>query len=34
VPGAVGQGAKRLMLRILDLPERRYYARTGRFRVP
>jgi hypothetical protein len=34
VPGAVGQGAKRLMLRILDLPERRYDARTGRFRVP
>lgn len=34
VPGAVGQGAKRLLLRILDLPERRYDARTGRFRVP
>lgn len=33
VPGAIGQGAKRLMLRILDLPERRYEARTGRFRV-
>jgi hypothetical protein len=33
VPGAIGQGAKRLMLRILDLPERRYDARTGRFRV-
>jgi hypothetical protein len=34
VPGAVGQGAKRLLLRILDLPERRYEARTGRFRFP
>lgn len=34
VPGAVGQGAKRLMLRILDLPERRFDARTRRFRVP
>jgi hypothetical protein len=33
VPGAIGQGAKRLMLRILDLPERRYDARTGRFRI-
>ncbi|MBR9990798.1 MAG: hypothetical protein KFH98_13640 [Gemmatimonadetes bacterium] len=33
VPGAIGQGAKRLLLRILDLPERRYEARTGRFRV-
>lgn len=34
VPGAVGQGARRLMLRILDLPERRYDARTERFTVP
>lgn len=34
VPGAIAQGAKRLMLRILDLPQRRYEARTGRFRVP
>jgi hypothetical protein len=33
VPGAVGQGVKRLMLRILDLPARRFDARTGRFRV-
>jgi hypothetical protein len=33
VPAAVGQGAKRLMLRILDLPARRYDARTGRFRI-
>jgi hypothetical protein len=34
VPGAIGQGAKRLMLRLLDLPTRRYDARTERFRVP
>jgi hypothetical protein len=34
VPGAVGQGAKRLLLRILDMPARRYDARTGRFRIP
>ena len=34
VPGALGQGAKRLMLRLLDLPARRYDARTERFRVP
>jgi len=33
VPGAIGQGAKRLMLRILDLPARRYDARTQRFRL-
>lgn len=33
VPGAIGQGAKRLMLRLLDLPARRYEARTERFRV-
>lgn len=33
VPGAIGQGVKRLMLRLLDLPERRYEARTGRFRI-
>lgn len=33
IAGAVGQGAKRLMLRVLDLPERRYDARTGRFTV-
>jgi hypothetical protein len=34
VPGALGQGAKRLLLRLLDLPARRYDTRTGRFRVP
>lgn len=34
VTGAMAQGAKRLMLRILDLPERRYDTRTQRFRFP
>jgi hypothetical protein len=34
VPGAIGQGVKSLMLRLLDLPTRRYDARTERFRVP
>lgn len=34
VPGALGQGARRLMLRLLDLPAHRYDARTGRFVVP
>jgi hypothetical protein len=34
VPGALGQGAKRLMLRLLDLPHRRVDARTDRFRYP
>lgn len=33
VPGAIGQGAKRLIIRLLDLPARRYDARTERFRV-
>jgi hypothetical protein len=33
VPGALGQGAKRLMLRLLDLPHRRVDARTGRFSI-
>jgi hypothetical protein len=33
VPGALGQGAKRLMLRLLDLPARRFDARTERFRT-
>ncbi|HEX6135624.1 MAG TPA: DUF4390 domain-containing protein [Longimicrobiales bacterium] len=33
VAGAVAQGAKRLMLRLLDLPERRFDARTARFRI-
>ncbi len=34
VPGAVGTGLKRLLIRVLDLPARRYEARSGRFRVP
>jgi hypothetical protein len=34
VPGAVGQGAKRLMLRLLDLPQRRVDARSDRFDLP
>jgi hypothetical protein len=34
VPGALGQGAKRLMLRLLDLPQRRLDARTDRFSFP
>jgi hypothetical protein len=34
VPGAIGQGAKRLMLRFLDLPQRRIDARSERFEVP
>jgi hypothetical protein len=34
VPGALGQGAKRLMLRLLDLPQRRIDARTDRFSFP
>jgi len=33
VTGAIGEGAKRLMLRLLDLPERRWDARTPRFRI-
>lgn len=34
VPAAVGQGAKRVLLRMLDLPQRRVDARTERFRYP
>jgi hypothetical protein len=34
VPAALGQGAKRLLLRLLDLPQRRIDVRTGRFTVP
>lgn len=33
VPGAIGAGARRLMLRLLDLPARRFDHRTGSFRV-
>jgi hypothetical protein len=31
---AVGTGVKRLLIRVLDLPARRYEARSDRFRVP
>lgn len=34
LPGAVGEGAKRLLVRVLGLPARRYEARTDKFRVP
>jgi hypothetical protein len=34
IPDVLGQGAKRLMLRLLDLPHRRVDARTDRFRYP
>ena len=34
LPNALGQGAKRLMLRLLDMPTRRYDTRSGRFRFP
>jgi hypothetical protein len=34
VPAAVGQGARRLLLRLLDLPQRRIDVRSGRFTVP
>jgi hypothetical protein len=34
LPGAIGQGARRLFIRVLSLPERRLEARSDRFRVP
>jgi hypothetical protein len=34
IPGALGQGARRLFIRVLSLPERRLEARSERFRVP
>jgi hypothetical protein len=34
VPGAVGQGVKRLLVRVLRLPARRFEARSGWFRMP
>lgn len=34
IPGAIGQGARRLFIRVLSLPERRIEARSERFRVP
>jgi hypothetical protein len=33
IPGAIGQGARRLFIRVLSLPERRLEARSERFRV-
>jgi hypothetical protein len=33
VPGAVGQGAKRIMIRLLGLPTRRLEAKTEKFRI-
>ena len=34
LPGAIGQGARRLFMRVLSLPERRFEARSARFRLP
>jgi hypothetical protein len=34
LPNALGQGAKRLLLSVLDMPTRRYDNRTERFRYP
>jgi hypothetical protein len=34
LPGAIGQGARRLFIRVLSLPERRLEARSERFRMP
>lgn len=33
IPGAIGQGARRLFMRVLSLPERRYESRSDRFRI-
>jgi hypothetical protein len=33
IPGAIGQGARRLFIRVLSLPERRLEARSERFRI-
>jgi hypothetical protein len=33
LPGAVGQGAKRLLIRVLGVPNRHYEARSNRFRI-
>jgi Domain of unknown function (DUF4390) len=33
VPGAIGEGAKRLMIRVLDLPTRSVELKTGHFRM-
>ena len=34
IPGAIGEGAKRLLIRVLGVPTRRIEARSGRFRFP
>lgn len=34
IPGAIAAGAKRLLIRVLGVPNRRVEARSGRFRVP
>ena len=34
LPGALGQGARRLFMRVLSLPERRFEVRSPRFRLP
>lgn len=34
IPGALGEGAKRLFMRVLSLPERRFEGRSNRFRLP
>jgi hypothetical protein len=34
IPGALGQGARRLFMRVLSLPERRFEVRSERFRMP
>lgn len=34
LPSALGQGARRLFMRVLSLPERRFEGRSDRFRLP
>jgi hypothetical protein len=34
IPGALGQGARRVFMRVLSLPERRFEVRSARFRLP
>jgi hypothetical protein len=34
IPGAIGQGAKRLLIRVLGVPNSRVEARSDRFRFP
>lgn len=34
IPSALGQGARRLFMRVLSLPERRFEARSERFELP